>query len=127
MLATGLANTSAECSSTELLTIEPPSGQSCSSYLKSYVEKAGGYIVDTNGCQYCTIKDTNTYLASVNARYSERWRNFGLVICFIAVNIVFTALLYWIARVPKGNRERRAKRSWRSERRRWIFYRDFRS
>ena len=45
-MAIGLANNSAECSSTE-----PPSGQSCS-YLKSYVEKGGGYIVDTNGCQY---------------------------------------------------------------------------
>ncbi|KAI5909994.1 Multidrug resistance protein CDR1, partial [Candida parapsilosis] len=110
MLATGLANTSAKCSSTELLTVDPPNGQSCSSYLKSYAEEAGGYIVETNGCQYCTIKDTNTFLASINARYSERWRNFGLVICFIAVNIVFTALLYWIARVPKGNREKEGKK-----------------
>jgi len=56
------------------------------------------------------MKYTNTFLDSINARYSERWRNFGLVICFIAANIVLTAALYWLARVPKGNREKGKKK-----------------
>ncbi|CAL1188304.1 unnamed protein product [Candida parapsilosis] len=110
MLATGLANTSVQCDNAELLTINPPSGQSCSSFLQDYLQQAGGYIVDSNGCQFCQIKDTNTFLESVNARYSERWRNFGLVICFIAINIVLTGFFYWLARVPKGNREKEDKK-----------------
>ncbi|KAI5909459.1 Multidrug resistance protein CDR1 [Candida parapsilosis] len=110
MLATGLANTAVHCSDVELLTIVPPKGKSCSEYMQPYMSKAGGYLLETNGCQFCKLSSTNQYLQSINAIYSQRWRNLGLVIAFVFINVFLSAFLYWLARVPKGNREKSHKK-----------------
>ncbi|ODQ78009.1 hypothetical protein BABINDRAFT_172476 [Babjeviella inositovora NRRL Y-12698] len=110
VLSNGLANSSVTCSLTELLKFTPPLGQSCSQYMEAYISTRGGYLVSgasTDICEYCTISLTNTYLASVNSLYSERGRNIGIFICFIVINIIGTILFYWLARVPKGNREKK--------------------
>ena len=76
----------------------------------SYIETAGGYLTDPNAtsvCQYCRMGTTNTLLESVNALFSERWRNFGIFVAFIVINMILTTFLYWLARVPKGNREKK--------------------
>ncbi|CAI5758794.1 unnamed protein product [Candida verbasci] len=111
IMATGLANTNVHCSKYELLSIQPPSGTSCEDYLGQYIKTAGGYFENgVNGsCQFCQMSGTNAFLDSVNAVYSERWRNWGIFIAFIAINIVGTVILYWLARVPKGNREKKHK------------------
>ncbi|EGW31387.1 drug resistance protein 2 [Spathaspora passalidarum NRRL Y-27907] len=111
MLATGLANTKVTCSSTELLAIEPPPSLSCNNYLGPYVELSGGYFsANPNGvCEYCKMNMTNDFLDTINAHFSERWRNWGIFISFIAVNIVLTVVLYWVARVPRGSKQRKLK------------------
>ncbi|KAI5960963.1 CDR1 [Candida pseudojiufengensis] len=111
ILATGLAHTRVVCNDAEWLKIQPPSGISCSQYLDAFASAAGGQAEVRNGqCSYCAMTSTDTFLNSINARYSERWRNFGLVVSFIAINIVLTTFLYWLARVPKGNREKKHKK-----------------
>ncbi|KAK6461712.1 multidrug resistance protein [Scheffersomyces coipomensis] len=110
ILSTGLANTKVICATEELLLFNPPSGETCGTYMAPYMKLAGGYLTDTgatSGCQYCQMNSTNDYLASVNAYFSERWRNFGIFIVFIAFNIILTIIFYWAARVPKGNREQK--------------------
>mmetsp|Transcript_5800 Transcript_5800/g.5746 ORF Transcript_5800/g.5746 Transcript_5800/m.5746 type:complete len:1502 (-) Transcript_5800:142-4647(-) len=112
MLSTGLANTTAKCSKAELLHFEPSKGQDCGTYMSDYMKVAGGYLIDekaTSECQFCSIDSTNTFLASVNSYYDERWRNWGIFICFIAINMILTVFFYWLARVPKGNREKKKK------------------
>ena len=112
MLSTGLANTRVVCRDNELLTFDPPSGQTCSAYMEDYMKLAGGYLEDnsaTSNCKFCPMSETNVYLLSVNSRYSERWRNFGIFIAFIAINIIGTVVFYYLARVPKGNREKKEK------------------
>lgn len=106
ILATALANSKVVCSKAELLDLNPPEGYSCRAFLQPYVDSTGGYILDKNGCQLCPMSSTNTFLDSIDASYSERWRNFGLVIVFIAINIVLTGFFYWLARVPKGDRQK---------------------
>ena len=106
ILATALANSKVVCSKAELLDLNPPEGYSCRAFLQPYVDSTGGYILDKDGCQLCPMSSTNTFLDSINASYSERWRNFGLVIVFIAINIVLTGFFYWLARVPKGDRQK---------------------
>jgi ATP-binding cassette subfamily G (WHITE) protein 2 (PDR) len=112
LLSTGLANTEVTCSSYEYVEMMPPLGQTCDSYLQPYVEAAGGYFLsnDDGSCSFCQMRSTNTFLESVNALYSERWRNFGIFVAFIAINIVGTVLFYWLARVPKGTREKKHKK-----------------
>ncbi|CCE81629.1 Piso0_002291 [Millerozyma farinosa CBS 7064] len=111
MMATGLANTSVQCSKTEILRFKPPSGQTCADYLKSYMSVAGGNLLDpssTSECEFCQLRSTNDFLTSVNAIFSERWRNFGIFIVFIAFNIILTVFFYWLARVPKGSRKKKS-------------------
>jgi len=104
MMATGIGNAAVVCSDIEYLHFNPPSGQTCAQYLDPYIQIAGGYITNGNAttdCNFCTLSDTNAFLASVNSFYSQRWRNFGLMWPYIIFNIAGAIGLYWLARVPK--------------------------
>ena len=115
MLATGVANTNVVCAQNEILTLQPPGGQNCSSFLDPYKTATGGYIINggaTSDCQYCTVGDTNIYLAQVSSNYADRWRNFGIMWVYVFVNIGAALFLYWLARVPKkslgkGNKKKK--------------------
>jgi len=112
MLATGLANTNVTCAANELLQFQPPQGETCGQYMAAYIDAAGGYLASPNAtdtCRYCTISDTNVFLASVKSGYADRYRNFGLLWVYIAFNILGALALYWIARVPKNKTRSRKK------------------
>lgn len=108
ILSTGLANVDVTCASNEFTTLHPPDDQSCGEYLQDYIAQAGGYLLDDNAtsdCQYCKIRETNIYLSAIDADYSTRWRNFGMMWIYVVVNIAAALLLYWVARMPKGKRK----------------------
>ncbi|KAL2817106.1 ABC-2 type transporter-domain-containing protein [Aspergillus granulosus] len=105
MLSTGLSGTTVTCEAIEYLSFNPPSNETCQSYMADYIASAGGYLKDpsaTSNCEFCTISSTDTYLASVSSYYSDAWRNFGLMWVYILFNIVAAVSIYWLARVPKG-------------------------
>ena len=113
ILATGLANNKVTCAGYELLTVQPGSGQTCAEYLEAYQKTAGGTVVNgnaTENCKFCPVASTNDFLASVNAPYNQRWRDFGIFVAFIGINIILAVAFYWLARVPKGNREKHSKK-----------------
>lgn len=104
MLATGVANTAVTCASNELVSLNPPNGSTCIEYMGDYIKLAGGYLTDndaTSNCEYCSISETNTYLAGVNIDYADRWRNFGLLWIYIFFNMGAALFIYWLARMPK--------------------------
>ncbi|EIN06105.1 pleiotropic drug resistance protein PDR [Punctularia strigosozonata HHB-11173 SS5] len=107
MLSVGLAHAPVKCSSIEVKTLDPVPGQTCGQYLQSYISSFGGSVSNpeaTSGCEYCSITSTDQFLAQINANYSERWRDWGLLLVYITFNIVGALFLYWLIRVPKGNR-----------------------
>jgi len=82
MLSTAVANTNVVCAANEYMNFVPPNGTTCGEYMDSYIKAAGGYLLDPNNttmCSYCTISDTNVFLAGVHSHYEDRWRNFGYV------------------------------------------------
>lgn len=104
MLSTGLANNAIVCSSIELVSFNPPSGQTCGQYMATYINTTGGYLINDNAtakCEFCTAANTNVYLAQLSSQYSTRWRNFGIMWAFIIFNIFGALGLYWYARVPR--------------------------
>lgn len=107
LLAVGVANVDVKCADYELLKFTPPSGMTCGQYMEPYLQLAKtGYLTDENAtdtCSFCQISTTNDYLANVNSFYSERWRNYGIFICYIAFNYIAGVFFYWLARVPKKN------------------------
>ncbi|KAK8052265.1 hypothetical protein PG993_003650 [Apiospora rasikravindrae] len=111
MLSAGLANTNVTCSAAELVKFDPPAGSTCGAYLEGYVETVGGYVVDrgaASACQYCPMATTNAFLAQLNSSYDTRWRDFGIGMVYIVVNIAASLFLYWLVRMPKGKKEKKS-------------------
>ncbi|KAJ8078446.1 Multidrug resistance protein [Marasmius tenuissimus] len=109
MLATALANARGYCSDIEVSVVNPPAGQTCGQYFSTYQSLVGGSVQNpdaTSNCQYCSIDDTNTWLARIPSRYDLRWRNFGLMWAYIVFNFVAALFFYWLARVPKKSKAR---------------------
>ncbi|KAK7055288.1 ABC-2 type transporter-domain-containing protein [Favolaschia claudopus] len=107
MLATGVANSHVECSSVELLHVDPTPGQNCGEYFASYQSFAGGSLLNPNAtgdCQFCAISDTNVFLAGSGISYDDRWRNFGLIWVYIGFNVLGALFFYWLYRVPKNKK-----------------------
>lgn len=80
--------------------------------MASYISSSGGYLVDignTKQCEFCQLSNTNEYLSTVNIRYEDRWRNFGIVLVYIVFNAVGALGVYWLVRVRKrgGGLEKR--------------------
>jgi ABC-type multidrug transport system permease subunit len=55
----------------------------------------------TSGCEYCSLTVADQFLASDQIYYSQRWRNFGIVLAFIAFNIFMATLLFYFFRVKR--------------------------
>lgn len=104
MLSVAVANVDVVCASNEFLTFNPPSNMTCGEFMDPYIAKVGGYLVDKaaeTACEFCTISDTNTFLAGVGAYYKDRWRNFGLLWVYIFFNMGGALVVYWLVRMPK--------------------------
>ncbi|UKZ87088.1 ZEB2-regulated ABC transporter 1 [Trichoderma asperellum] len=112
MLSVGVANTVVNCADNEFVRIQPPSGETCGKYLATFVNATGGNLINpdsTTECIYCSISETNTYLAGIGSHYSERWRNFGLIWVYIVFNIFAALGVYWLARMPKKSLKKTKK------------------
>ncbi|KAJ5753192.1 ABC multidrug transporter C [Penicillium odoratum] len=110
MLSTGVSGTDVVCGAIEYLTINPPSGDTCYQYMEPYINLNGGYLKNPNAtsdCSFCTMDSTDTFLASVGSYYKDAWRNFGFMWVYIVFNIFMAVFIYWLARVPKGSRNKK--------------------
>ncbi|KAH6633454.1 ABC transporter CDR4 [Boeremia exigua] len=109
LLATGLANSSVQCAANEFIKFNAPEGQNCGDFMKDYMSTAGGYLenaTSTDQCSYCTIKDTNVFLAALSSKYEDAWRNFGILWVYVIFNIFAALALYWLVRMPKNKKEK---------------------
>lgn len=110
ILSTGIANAEVTCAARELTTFDPPNGTTCGAYLDEYIKAAGGYLTNpdsTSACKFCTVKYTNVFLKGLSANYDNRWRDFGIGMVYIAVNIVGALFLYWLVRMPKNKNKKK--------------------
>ncbi|KAL4917894.1 ABC-2 type transporter-domain-containing protein [Aspergillus aurantiobrunneus] len=109
MLSTGVSGTDATCEQVEFLQIVPPANTTCYNYMEPFMSAMGGYLQNPNAtadCTFCQISKTDTFLAGVSSSYNDAWRNFGLMWVFIAFNIAAAVFIYWLARVPKGSKNK---------------------
>jgi ABC-type multidrug transport system permease subunit len=112
-LGTALANAPVSCASNEILTFNSPADTTCGSYLAGYIEQAGGYVLDPDVagiCNYCPMASTNDFLSSLSMSYGNRWRNFGILWVYVVFNIGAAVFIYWLARVPKGKKEKKVEK-----------------
>jgi len=114
LLSTSLANAPLTCSDVELVTVQPPAGQTCIAYLQDYITSiGGGYVANENAtadCQFCSASSTNSFLSSISVSYSTRWRDFGILNAYIVFNVAAALFLYWLVRVPKKAKAKKEKK-----------------
>lgn len=110
MLSTGVSGTNATCEPVEFIKIIPPANMTCQEYMADFITaNLGGYFADPNAtgeCSFCQISRTDTFLMQVKSYYSDAWRNFGLMWVYIFFNIFAAVFIYWLARVPKGSKNK---------------------
>lgn len=112
MLGTAVANTNVVCADIEYVSFQPQNGATCGAYMQPYISVAGGYLQNpdaTSNCSFCPIKDTNVFLSAFEIKYSNRWRDWGLIWVYIIVNVCGAIGLYWLARVPKKSKQAQEK------------------
>ncbi|KAI5955256.1 CDR3 [Candida jiufengensis] len=109
MLSIGIGNSRVRCSEKELIHFPPqnPGIQKCKDYMGAYISIAGGYLTNpeaTDNCTFCRMDTTNQFLSSLSISIHNYGRDTGVFIAFIVFNMIMTAFLYWLFRVPKGSR-----------------------
>ena len=86
-----LGNQLLTCTSTELVTIDPPAGLSCGAYMDPYITFAGGYLADPNAtaaCAFCPFRTTDAYMQLIfNVSYGHYWRDMGIILGVTGINV----------------------------------------
>ncbi|KAF5551419.1 ABC transporter CDR4 [Fusarium mexicanum] len=104
MISNGVGKQEVTCSEIEFLQFQTPANLTCGEYVGQFVQAVGGALSNPGAnqtCLYCPIASTDTYLGTLSIRYSERWRNFGLIWAFIMFDVIAALVAYWLLRVPK--------------------------
>jgi ABC-type multidrug transport system permease subunit len=99
----GLSGDPIVCSQSELAVFQPPTGETCGTYMQPYLEQgAPGTLLNpdaTANCSYCPLRYADQVLARSGMYYDERWRDWGLGFAYIAFNIAAVFALYYLFRL----------------------------
>ena len=59
--------------------------------MTNYMSFAGGYLTNPDAlsdCHFCSTQNTDQFLGlAFNIFYDHRWRNFGVLVAFCALNV----------------------------------------
>ncbi|KAG0689456.1 ATP-binding cassette transporter snq2 [Pichia californica] len=106
LFSTLLHNRRVRCAVEEYNYLDPPDGYTCGEYLNPYFEYNSGYVNnpnDTSNCAVCKYSVGDQYLAVLEIKYSQRWRNIGFFCVYIGFNMFAMVSLYYIFRVRRMN------------------------
>ncbi|QLG71869.1 hypothetical protein HG535_0C02190 [Zygotorulaspora mrakii] len=90
------------CRGKELSYLNPPAGQTCGSYMESFLSTNTGYVNNpdaTQDCAYCLYSVGDEYLRRIGGSYSYLWRNFGLYWAYIIFNFFAMVAIYYLFHV----------------------------
>jgi ATP-binding cassette subfamily G (WHITE) protein 2 (SNQ2) len=102
ILAATLNDIPVQCAPHETARFNVPSGETCSSYAGRFLANATGYLLNpdaTSDCQYCPLSRGNDYLAELNIKASEKWRDFGIFLAFCVSNWALVYFFIYTVRV----------------------------
>ncbi|KAI0132440.1 ABC drug exporter AtrF [Xylariales sp. AK1849] len=87
-LAVSIHDQPVQCSEGEYARFMAPPGQTCDSYVQSYISQAGGYVqTGADGlCEFCQYASGDQFGGQFSVYYSNIWRDFGIVCGFILFN-----------------------------------------
>lgn len=90
VLAATMKGQTVACADSEAAHFEPPAGQTCGQFAAAFVRETGqGYLMNPDamtGCGYCPYASGEEYLAILNIKPSQKWRDFGIFLAFCFSN-----------------------------------------
>ncbi|CAK7564578.1 MAG: hypothetical protein SEPTF4163_002472 [Sporothrix epigloea] len=86
LFGTVIYDVKVECAPSEFTIFDPPAGQTCSTYMSSFLDNNAGYIANgnaTSGCKYCAYSTGGDYakIFNLNEEYYA-WRDTGITALF---------------------------------------------
>ena len=94
------------CSDKELVTLEPPTGQTCGEFMARYISSRGGYLTNPDAsttCHFCSSRTTDEWMGpTFNIFYQNHWRDFGLFCVYIIFNVSFVSIYLWSVMLNRG-------------------------
>jgi ABC-type multidrug transport system permease subunit len=102
VLSATLHNIPVQCQVSETAIFDVPPGQTCSSYAGAFAQASPGYLLNpeaTSGCQYCPFSVGDDYLATINIKASDKWRDFGIFLAFCISNWALVYFFVWSIRI----------------------------
>jgi ABC-type multidrug transport system permease subunit len=86
------------CNEDEFARFSAPPGQTCDSYVSSFIGDAGGYVqVASDGlCEYCQYATGDEFGRTFSVYYSNIWRDFGIFCAFILFNYAVVYFATWL-------------------------------
>jgi ATP-binding cassette subfamily G (WHITE) protein 2 (SNQ2) len=107
LLGQAIGKQTITCATKELVTLTPPSGQTCGNFMNSYITNVGGYLTNpdaTSGCEFCSVRTTDQFLGgNFHIFYSHHWRNFAFMLAFVCFNISCIFLFTYLFRIRTGS------------------------
>ncbi|BFZ58612.1 ATP-binding cassette transporter snq2 [Savitreella phatthalungensis] len=91
LLAAVLHGKEVRCLPEEFAIVNPPTGQSCSSYLGPFLENYTGYLDnpgDSTACRVCQFSNADQYLDQLQFSYGFRWQSLGILAAFCITNVL---------------------------------------
>ncbi|EHK98891.1 putative ATP-dependent permease PDR12 [Glarea lozoyensis 74030] len=102
-IAATLSKTRVQCDPVEAAYFNPPAGSTCSSYASAFVTQVGqGYLTNpdaTTNCGYCQYASGVEYMATLNVKPSDKWRDFGIFLAFCISNWALVYFFIYTVRI----------------------------
>lgn len=103
IMAAVLRGQSVNCAEGEMAIFQPPAGESCEAFAGAWAnDVAGRGYLTTLGqgqCGYCPYSNGGEYLASLNVREGQMWRDFGIFVGFCVSNWALVYFFIYTVRV----------------------------
>ncbi|SCW03574.1 LAFE_0G13476g1_1 [Lachancea fermentati] len=90
------------CEQHEYNIMDPPSGETCGTFLETYISNNSGYLSNpsaTANCEYCPYSVQDQVVEQFNVKWAYRWRNFGFLWAYIIFNFFAMLVCYYYMRI----------------------------
>ena len=105
VLAAVLGKQTVQCEEGETTLFLAPPGQTCAAYAVDFLQQsARGYLTnpDASGdeyCSYCQFATGEEYLATLNVKPGDKWRDMGIFLVFVCSNWALVYFFIYTTRV----------------------------
>ncbi|TDZ72098.1 Brefeldin A resistance protein [Colletotrichum trifolii] len=99
VVSTAMDGVEVDCAPRDLAHFVPPSGRTCYQYAADFLATSPGYLVNPNGtetCDFCKYSTRSDYLDTLDYSYSDRWRNWAVLVGWCLANFLLIWFVTWL-------------------------------